>query len=118
MICERLLISGHGFQKIFERYITIDEIEAVIRNGEIIREYKEDKPYPSFLLLGFIVAKILKVMKVQPYLIRNSPIFVPKGWIVIGDSFAAKPSAQLAPLFAGNTNSGGELRIREKRPAY
>lgn len=62
MICEKLLISGHGFQKIFERYISIDDIEAVIKKGEIIKEYKEDKPYPSFLLLGFINEKPLHVV--------------------------------------------------------
>ena len=36
-----------------ERFITVDEIEFVIDKGEIIRAYMEDKPYPSFLLLGF-----------------------------------------------------------------
>jgi hypothetical protein len=31
MVCEKLIISGHAFQKIFERYITIEDVEAVIR---------------------------------------------------------------------------------------
>lgn len=56
MICERLLISGHAFQKIFERYITVEDIEAVISKGEVIKEYLDDKPYPSFLLLDFIAS--------------------------------------------------------------
>lgn len=63
MVCEILLISGYGFQKIFERYITIEEVETVIIKGEIIKEYIEDKPYPSFLLPGFINGKPLHVAK-------------------------------------------------------
>lgn len=52
MVCEKLVISGHAFQKIFERYITVGNVETVISEGEIIKEYRDDKPYPSFLLLG------------------------------------------------------------------
>ena len=62
MVCGRLLISGHGFQKIFESDITIEEVEDVIIKGEIIKEYVDDKPYPSFLLLGFIKSKPLHVV--------------------------------------------------------
>lgn len=54
MDCKKLVISGHAFQKIFERRITVEDIEAVISKGEIIKEYLDDKPYPSFLLLGFM----------------------------------------------------------------
>ena len=54
MDCKKLIISGHAFRKIFERHITVEDIEVVISKGEIIKEYFDDKPYPSFLLLGFI----------------------------------------------------------------
>lgn len=62
MVCERLIISGHAFQKIFQRYIKIEDVEAVINNGEIIKQYLNDKPYPSFLLLGFINGTPLHVV--------------------------------------------------------
>ena len=62
MVCERLIISGHAFQKIFERYITIEDIEMVVSKGEVIKEYPDDKPYPSFLLLGFINGTPLHVV--------------------------------------------------------
>lgn len=62
MICEKLIISGHAFQKLFERYITVEDIEAVISQGEVIKEYLDDKPYPSFLLLGFINGKALHLV--------------------------------------------------------
>jgi hypothetical protein len=28
-------------------------VEDILSNGEIIREYPDDKPFPSFLLLGY-----------------------------------------------------------------
>ncbi len=67
--CEKLLISGHGFQRMFERHLTVADVELILINGEIIREYLDDKPYPSYLLLGFknnkpvhiVVAKNKKV---------------------------------------------------------
>jgi hypothetical protein len=62
MVCEKLVISGHAFQKIFERYITVENVETVISEGEIIKEYRDDKPYPSFLLLGFINGTPLHVV--------------------------------------------------------
>ena len=36
------------------RRITIEEISQVIRNGEVIEDYPEDKPYPSCLIMGKI----------------------------------------------------------------
>lgn len=34
----------------------------MISEGEIIKEYLDDKPYPSFLLLGFINGRPLHVV--------------------------------------------------------
>ena len=62
MKCTSLLISGHGFLKMAERYITVEEIEYVIKEGEVIQSYKDDKPYPSFLLLGFINNKPVHIV--------------------------------------------------------
>jgi hypothetical protein len=36
----------------FERDILESEIEYAVKNGEIIEEYPNDKPYPSFLAIG------------------------------------------------------------------
>lgn len=38
----------------FSRSITPNDVDYIIRFGEIITEYKNDKPYPSKLILGFI----------------------------------------------------------------
>jgi hypothetical protein len=45
--------SGHALQQMFLREIGKDEVIAVLETGEILREYPEDKPYPSLLKLGF-----------------------------------------------------------------
>jgi hypothetical protein len=37
----------------FERDISDDTVKEVIKRGKIIEEYLDDKPYPSFLILGF-----------------------------------------------------------------
>lgn len=37
----------------FQRNISTDDVEFVLLNSEIIKEYPDDKPYPSKLLLAF-----------------------------------------------------------------
>jgi len=45
-------ISLHALEKSFERKIWKDDIEHAIMNGEVIEDYKDDKPYPSCLIYG------------------------------------------------------------------
>lgn len=47
-----VFISNHARIRMFERNITTNEILAVLRNGEIIEEYPDDDPCPSFLVFG------------------------------------------------------------------
>ena len=51
--CENLLITKHAKLRMHERNIRIDDIITVISNGEIIKQYKDDKPFESALLLGY-----------------------------------------------------------------
>ena len=37
----------------FQRGISRDDVESVIRKGEVIENYPEDFPYPSRLMLGW-----------------------------------------------------------------
>ncbi|MGK5093225.1 DUF4258 domain-containing protein [Deltaproteobacteria bacterium TL4] len=53
MIIKELKFSGHAIQRMFERKITKDSVKKVIISGEIIKDYPNDQPYPSMLLLGF-----------------------------------------------------------------
>lgn len=44
----------HAIERMFQRDIYEYQVEEVIQNGEIIESYVEDKPYPSFLVLGYV----------------------------------------------------------------
>jgi len=52
--CKNLIFSGHAVQRLFARGIAKSEIRALAEKGEIIREYPDDLPYPSKLILGFV----------------------------------------------------------------
>jgi len=54
MQCNKIKFSRHAITQVFTRYITKDDVVKVIKKGEIISEYPDDKPYPSKLLLGYI----------------------------------------------------------------
>ncbi len=46
----------------FERDISADAVMDTVKNGEIIAEYRDDQPYPSYLLLGFVESAPLHVV--------------------------------------------------------
>lgn len=46
----------------FERQIAVEEVEAVLRAGEVIEDYPNDMPYPSRLVLGWIGSRPLHVV--------------------------------------------------------
>ena len=48
------MIGEHSFRRMFEREISPEDVLEIVREGEIIKEYPEDKPYPSFLILSFV----------------------------------------------------------------
>ena len=43
----------HAIQRMFERDIFEVDVENTVKNGKIIEEYLDDKPYPSYLALEF-----------------------------------------------------------------
>ncbi len=50
---ERLVFRVHAVQRMAERGITIEDVRDVVRSGDAIREYPDDTPYPSYLILGW-----------------------------------------------------------------
>ncbi len=44
----------HAIERMFERDISEQDIESVVFNGEVIKNYPNDKPYPSRLSLGLL----------------------------------------------------------------
>lgn len=45
--------SEHVFKRMAERHFSPDIIKDVIKNGMVIKEYPDDTPYPSRLILGY-----------------------------------------------------------------
>lgn len=52
---EYIAITEHARQRLIERGITVNDIVKCISTGEIIKQYEDDKPFPSCLILGMAV---------------------------------------------------------------
>ena len=48
----QFFFSGHVFKRMAERGFSPETIKTVIQNGTVIKEYPDDTPYPSRLILG------------------------------------------------------------------
>lgn len=65
----RLTFTDEAVLRMRERGITSREVALVIDTGETIREYPDDKPYPSRLALGWVEGRPLHVV----YAINTEP---------------------------------------------
>jgi hypothetical protein len=45
-----------------ERNISTEEVKEVLRLGEVIENYPDDKPYPSYLVLGIVSHRPIHVV--------------------------------------------------------
>ena len=54
MACNTIQFSAHGVVKMILRDIEVESAMFVVRNGMILSEYPNDKPFPSRLVLGWI----------------------------------------------------------------
>ena len=52
----------HAVQRMLERGITVLDVKEVIKTAKIIENYPEDKPFQSYLLLGFVKEKPLHIV--------------------------------------------------------
>lgn len=59
---EDVSYTDHAFERIFERGIRRAHIHHVLREGETIREYPDDEPHASELILGWIEDEPLHVV--------------------------------------------------------
>ena len=62
MKCHRSLFTGHAVRRMFERAIGQPEVLEVVEFGEVIADYPDDDPFPSFLILGIIRERPLHVV--------------------------------------------------------
>lgn len=49
-----LLFSRHARQRMFERKIAVGTVEYVLQRGTVIKQYPDEKPFPAYLMLGFV----------------------------------------------------------------
>ena len=52
-----IAMTEHARIRLYERNISINDIMSGIDTGEIIKQYPDDKPLPSCLILGFSIKK-------------------------------------------------------------
>ncbi len=62
IICKEIIFSGHAVQRMFERGLKVAEVQFIIKSGEIIASYPDDRPLPSFLFLGWVRERPLHVV--------------------------------------------------------
>lgn len=65
MECARVTFTGHAVSRMFERRLSKEDVVAVIRRGDVIQTYPDDRPYPSSLLLGFVRNQPVHVLVAQ-----------------------------------------------------
>ena len=52
--CQIFKFTSHAVQRMFERSISKEDVLNVLRKGEVIIEYSEDEPFPSYLIFDMI----------------------------------------------------------------
>ncbi len=52
---DNIIMTAHVIKRCKERNIDSESIINVIMHGEIIKQYEDDKPFPSCLLLGMSI---------------------------------------------------------------
>ncbi len=62
MTCKEILFSDHAITQMFKRSVSVDHVKWVIENGELIISYLNDKPYPSYLVLGYIGTRPIHIL--------------------------------------------------------
>lgn len=58
----KLIFRQHAIRRMFERNVTVLEIEQVLEHGRIIEDYPDDVPYPSRLCVGQSAGRNLHVV--------------------------------------------------------
>lgn len=71
MYCDNLFFSEHALTKMAKRGIEPEDVETVIKQGEIIRSYPDDVPEPSYLMMGKVKGYVLHVVISKDVLYEN-----------------------------------------------
>jgi hypothetical protein len=52
----------HAIERMFQRDVSEEEVEYVVKLGETIESYLDDQPYPSCLVLGYVDMRPLHIV--------------------------------------------------------
>ncbi len=74
MSSKDFFFSNHAVKQMFARNIGVEDVKSVIEIGEIIKDYPDDKPYPSCLVYGEVNNRPLHV--VYSYIEQNNQIII------------------------------------------
>jgi len=58
----KLYFSRHAIRQMFDRRISTEQVRSVIETGEVVIDYPDDRPYPSFLMLATVAGRPLHVV--------------------------------------------------------
>ena len=58
----RIVFRTHAIQRMFERQISEKDVHGILMDGEVIENYPDDLPYPSCLMLGWVMSRPLHVV--------------------------------------------------------
>ncbi len=50
---DRLVFRVHAVRRMFQRQISLEDIQNVLKSGTTIESYPDDFPYPSYLMIGW-----------------------------------------------------------------
>jgi len=62
MDCSEIKYTNHAVEFMAARGITEHQVTEVARNGEIIENYPDDKPFPSCLMLAYVAEKPIHIV--------------------------------------------------------
>lgn len=57
-----LNLTRHAITRMAQRNISISDLKTVVGKGIVIKEYPDDTPYPSKLVLGFLDLRPIHVV--------------------------------------------------------
>jgi hypothetical protein len=58
----KTIYRQHAIKRMFERGITVKDVESSLAQGQVIEDYPSDIPYPSRLWLGYSGARPLHIV--------------------------------------------------------
>ena len=60
---EHLIFRIHAIRRMLERNISsADEVKTILQTGKAIESYPQDKPYPSYMMLGWLSHRPIHVV--------------------------------------------------------